>query len=157
MTAKLKANLKKLQDYAANLAAAKRSVVAVGLPAEKVGSIIYGDDSLSVIQIGAFAEYGQGNSPIRSFLRVPFAIKADDINEFIGKQFALVLEDGKSSDAALNTIGVFARNISVEAFNTDGYGTWPPNQPATVTAKGSSTTLIDTGTLRNSITWAVRS
>lgn len=157
MSAKLKANHKLLQDYAKNLEQAKRSVVAVGLPVEKVGGIIYGDENLSVAQVGAFHEYWHGFNPVRSFLRVPFAIKAGEVNEFIARQFAQVLESGKSADKALNTVGIFARNISVEAFETDGYGTWAPLQPETVAAKGSSAILIDTGILRNSITWVVRS
>ncbi|EAZ1917957.1 hypothetical protein BZD31_26045, partial [Salmonella enterica] len=57
---------------------------------------------------------------------------------------------------ALNLIGVVARNISVKAFDTAGYGSWPDITAATKKAKGSSAPLIDTGTLRGAITWEVR-
>ena len=155
MTSQLQQNLKQLEDYAANLAKAKRATVAVGLPKEKVGGKIYGDDGLSVIQIGAWHEYGEGNNPVRSFLRVPFQMKADEINDFVATQFSKVFK-GEKVEKLLGLVGAKARNISVGAFTSEGYGTWPALSSTTVSAKGSSTPLIDTGTLRNSITWAVR-
>lgn len=151
---KLQDNLKQLQDYAKNLEKAKRGYVAVGLPQEKVGDKIYGD-GLSVVQVGAMHEYGFGNNPVRSFLRIPMQLHADQINEFISEQFAKVFK-GESAEKALGLVGINARNISVDAFSTGGYGTWASISPATANAKGSSAPLIDTGTLRNSITYVVR-
>lgn len=151
---KLQNNLKKLQDYAKNLEKAKRAHVAVGLPIEKIGGEIYGD-GMTIAQVGAIHEYGFGNNPVRSFLRVPFSFKADEINDFIANQFSKVFE-GMSSEKALGLVGLKARNISVEAFSTDGFGSWEPIKRSTIKAKGSSKTLIDTGTLRNSISYVVR-
>jgi len=42
------------------------------------------------------------------------------------------------------------------AFLTRGYGEWLDITDATKEAKGSSQVLIDTGTLRNSISYVVR-
>lgn len=39
-----------------------------------------------------------------------------------------------------------------QAFATDGFGTWAPLSPATVTRKGSSRILVDTGGLLDSLT-----
>lgn len=147
-------NLKKLKQYASSLEQAKRKVVAVGLPSEEVGGKIYGDGT-SIIDIGAAHEYGQGQLPARSFLRLPFQLKKEELDDFIATQFAALLE-GKSIDKALGLIGIKAQNISVGAFRSGGYGKWPDIQDATKLAKGSSAILIDTGTLRNSITWVVR-
>lgn len=151
---RLQDNLKQLRQYEDSIKQAKRSVVAVGLPAEKVGDRIYGD-GLSVIRVGSWHEFGEGNNPVRSFLRVPFALKADELNEFTAMQFSRVFE-GENVEKALGLIGVKATNISREAFTTQGFGTWPANKPDTIREKGSSQPLIDTGTLRNSITWSVR-
>ncbi|WP_428613328.1 hypothetical protein [Pseudoalteromonas sp.] len=151
---KLQDNLKQLQDYAKNLEKAKRGYVAVGLPKEKVGDKIYGK-GMSIVQVGAIHEYGFGNSPTRSFLRIPMQLHADQINDFISEQFAKVFQ-GESAEKTLGLIGLNARNISVDSFSTDGYGTWESIKQATANAKGSSKTLIDTGTLRNSITYVVR-
>jgi hypothetical protein len=151
---KLEDNLKQLRGYAQGLEKAKRARVAVGLPKEKVGGEIYGD-GMTIVQVGAIHEYGEGSAPQRSFLRVPFQLKADEINDFVAKQFAKVF-DGQPVDKLLGLVGIKARNISVGAFTSQGYGTWPALDSSTVQAKGSSQPLIDTGTLRNSISYVVR-
>lgn len=148
-------DFKKMTDsYLASMEKAKRSAVKVGLPLEKVGSKIYGP-GITIIMVGAWHEYGFGNNPVRSFLRVPFNKKADEMNKFIANQFKKVCFDGLDVDKALNLIGVKATNISKDAFQTSGWGEWAPNTTETVRRKGSSKPLIDTGTLRNAITWQV--
>lgn len=154
MTAQLRNNLNQLQRYAAELKKAVASHVAVGLPAEKIGGKVYGGGA-TVAMIGAVHEYGYEDIPERSFLRVPFAMKKDELDSFIGNQFAKVLE-GRSADKALNLVGLKASEISKEAFKTAGFGTWPALKPETIAAKGSSAILMDTRVLNNSITWAVR-
>ena len=140
--------------YLKNLEKAKRGYVAVGLPAEEVGGTVY-DDGQTVAQVGAQHEYGAG-VPRRSFLRTPFDIKKDDLDKAIAKQFEDVFKRGKKAEQALGLIGTVAVNISKGAFTTRGYGEWPDITQATKDAKGSSQVLIDTGTLRNSITYVVR-
>jgi len=140
--------------YLKNLEKAKRGYVAVGLPAEEVGGTVY-DDGQTVAQVGAQHEYGAG-VPRRSFLRTPFTAKQDDLTAAIAKQFEDVFQRGKKAEQALGLIGTVAVNISKGAFTTRGYGEWPDITDDTKDAKGSSQVLIDTGTLRNSITYVVR-
>ena len=140
--------------YLANLEKAKRGYVAVGLPSEEVGGKVYGDGQ-TVATVGARHEYGAG-VPRRSFLRVPFTTKKDELTKAIAKQFADVFERGKSAEQALGLVGTVAVNISKGAFTTRGYGEWPDITQATKDAKGSSQVLIDTGILRGSITYVVR-
>jgi len=140
--------------YLKNLEKAKRGYVAVGLPADEVGGTVY-DDGQTVAQVGAQHEYGAG-VPRRSFLRTPFDIKKDDLDRAIAKQFEDVFNRGKKAEQALGLIGTGAVNVVKGAFLTRGYGEWPDITDDTKEAKGSSQVLIDTGTLRNSITYAVR-
>ena len=140
--------------YLKNLEKARSGFVAVGLPAEKIGGKVYGDGQ-AVATIGARHEYGAG-VPRRSFLRVPFTTKKDELTKVIAKQFADVFERGKSAEQALGLIGTVAVNISKGAFTSRGYGEWPDITQATKDAKGSSQVLIDTGILRGSITHVVR-
>ena len=146
--------LKNTTAYLKNLEKAKRGYVAVGLPAEEVGGTVY-DDGQTVAQVGAQHEYGAG-VPRRSFLRTPFDIKKDDLDKAIAKQFEDVFKRGKKAEQALGLIGTVAVNISKGAFTSRGYGEWPDISAATKEDKGSSQVLIDTGTLRNSITYVVR-
>jgi len=140
--------------YLKNLEKAKRGHVAVGLPSEEVGGTVYADGQ-TVAQVGAQHEYGAG-VPRRSFLRTPFDIKKDDLDKAIAKQFEDVFNRGKKAEQALGLIGTVAVNIVKGAFLTGGYGEWLDITDATKEAKGSSQVLIDTGTLRNSITYVVR-
>lgn len=147
--------LKRTQSLEDAMNKAKRKAVFVGLPSEKVGGEIYRDGQ-TIMSIGAVHEYGAGNNPKRSFLRTPFIMHKKKINEFIAKQFGLVADGKGDVDSALGLIGAYCRNIAVKAFNTKGYGQWPELEAETVRRKGSSKPLIDTGTLRNAITWVVR-
>jgi uncharacterized protein YeaC (DUF1315 family) len=66
-----------------------------------------------------------------------------------------IAETSQTVNDALGIVGAKATNISKEAFVTQGYGKWPDITEETKEQKRSSQTLIDTGTLRNSITWEV--
>jgi hypothetical protein len=140
--------------YLKNLEKAKRGYVAVGLPSEEVGGTVY-DNGQTVAQVGAQHEYGAG-VPRRSFLRTPFAVKKDDMDKAVAKQFKDVFERGKTAEKALGMIGTVAVNIVKGAFLTGGYGEWPDITDATKAAKGSTRILVDNKTLSGSITYVVR-
>jgi len=140
--------------YLKNVEKAKHGYVAVGLPSEEVGGTVY-EGGQTVAQVGAQHEYGAG-VPRRSFLRTPFAVKKDDMDKAIAKQLEDVFKRGKKAEQALGLIGTVAVNIVKGAFLTRGYGEWLDITDATKEAKGSSQVLIDTGTLRNSISYVVR-
>lgn len=152
--------LKLAQKQLASMERAMNAVVKVGLPeSEAATSKAYlsdGDKSApTVLEVGIWHEYGTQFVPMRSFLRAPFLTKEADIRKTIDGQFHLVLEKGLDIEVALGRVGLAARNISVGAFKTQGYGEWPDIKQSTKDAKGSSGILIDTGLLRNSITWVV--
>lgn len=151
---KPEAFLKKTSAYLRNLEDAKRLSVAVGLPLEKVGGEAY-EDGISIIEVGASHEYGAG-VPMRSFLRMPFDVERKKMTGTIESQFKKVLIDGKSARSALGIIGVQARNVVIDAFKTGGFGQWKDITQTTKDLKGSSKILIDTGILRNAITWVVK-
>jgi hypothetical protein len=139
---------------------AKNAVVKVGLPGgEASTSKAYKSDGQAsaptVLEVGIWHEYGTQFVPMRSFLRAPFIEKQSDIKKLIDDQFKLVLEKGLDVEIALGRVGVGAVNISKGAFKSQGYGQWPDIKQSTRDAKGSSGILIDTGLLRNSITWVV--
>ncbi len=67
--------------------------------------------------MGAQHEYGAG-VPRRSFLRTPFAVKKDDMDKAIAKQFEDVFKRGKKAEQALGLIGTVAVNIVKGAFLT---------------------------------------
>jgi hypothetical protein len=70
---------------------------------------------------------------------------------FAAKQAA----DNGDTTAALEDVGTYASG-KVKAWFTDAKNGWAPNAPSTIKRKGSAQPLIDTGTLRDSITFVVR-
>lgn len=167
---------------------AKNAVVKVGLPAgETATSKAYKSDGQesapTVLEVGIWHEYGTKTVPMRSFLRGPMKEKEAELKKVLNQQFALVLEKGLDVEIALGRVGLTARNISVGAFKTQGYGEWPALSSITIelrraggarngkdvgnaakavgsafwkeASSGKAKPLIDTGLLRNSITWVV--
>jgi len=147
--------LKKTTAYLENLKRAKKINVVVGLTKEKASSLVY-PSGRSVVEVGTFHELGTENIPQRSFLRVPFALKKNDIQKILVKLFNGVAESGKDVVIQMEKAGVFLQNISKSAFTNKGFGTWPDIKEQTKKQKGSSGILIDKGLLRNSITYEVR-
>jgi len=145
--------LQKSLDYAAELKKMKAKGVKVGITKETASSRVYGN-GWTVLQNGIAHEFGYG-VPERSFIRLPFRLKRAEIQKAIDAEFNRILEGKSDSEKSLNRIGITARNISVMAFRTQGYGNWPALDEATIAAKGSDKPLIDKGILRNAITWEV--
>lgn len=141
------AQLKKMQEM-------KTKYVAVGVLASEATGRIY-ENGVNVLQVAAIHEYGLGPSPERSFLRAPQELRQKELKNFINIQLEKVL-DGRSVSQGLGLIGVYAVNLSQQAFDTSGFGSWPALSSSTINSKGSSKPLIDTGTLKNSVTWEIR-
>ena len=143
---------KKIQAQINNIEKLKTMSVKVGIISS--GSGVY-ENGENVVDVGIKHEYGTKDIPRRSFLRTPFFIKKNELSKFINKQFNKVIDQGMPAETALELIGVKAQSISQEAFANNGYGQWQSLSPKTIEKKGSSQPLIDTGTLRNSITYQV--
>lgn len=142
-----------LEAYLANLEKAKKGGVKVGLPQEEASGKAY-ESGESVIEIGARHEFGEG-VPRRSWLRNTFEVKGDEMQDLIAGKFEEVFEDGLDAGKALGQIGAIATNFVKEAFTTGGFGDWQDISETTKELKNSSQILIDSGTLRASISWVV--
>ena len=90
--------------------------------------------------------------PERSYLRAWFDENVDALQATIERLIGQVVEGKISGRAALETIGGYVAT-HVQAYMVDLKT--PPNAPSTIRRKGSSNPLIDTGQLKDSITWKV--
>ena len=75
------------------------------------------------------------------------------INQIVGDSARGFTEAVKEGDPLrfLTVVGINAEKWIGLAFDTRGFGSWAPNAPATIEAKGSDTPNIDTGQLRRSV------
>lgn len=108
-------------------------------------------DGISLPELAAIHEYGLG-VPARPFLG-PFAEKSrESVTRRIGEAIANGLVKGGDALAGIRILGEWCVGQIKAAIAA---GIPQPNAPSTVARKGSSKPLIDTGQLRNSITYKV--
>lgn len=119
--------------------AARDRDVKVGVQAEAGGELV---------SVATYNEYGTTTIPARSFIRTAIDENAAEIGKAAAELGGRVLDAEMSKEQALGQLGLVAQRKIVEKITSN---VPPPNAPATVKAKGSSATLIDSGQLRQSI------
>lgn len=138
---------RKLMDIQRKLSQQKE--VAIGLPASTGNA----PDGTPIVQIGYWNEFGTKYIPERSFLRVPLRANQDEIAAIFRRLMQSVIAGELTLPQALDQIGAKGASISQEAISA---GIDPPNAQSTIRRKKSSKPLIDTGAMRQAITWVVR-
>lgn len=128
----------------------KNSGVLIGLPA---GTGSY-EDGAPIAVIAAVQEFGSadGRVPERSFLRVPLRQNAEAFQAIWRAQVPKVVDGDMTMHQVMSQLGARAVAVSQEAISE---GIAPENAESTKARKGSSKPLIDTGALRQSITFIV--
>lgn len=107
-------------------------------------------------EVGSFHEYGSGNNPQRSFLRVPISELLDKQLESSGALDEDVLKEALASGSFvpyMKKVAAVAEKIVLGAFDSSGYGKWLESN---MKYKKNSQTLVETTQLRNSISTEVK-
>lgn len=121
----------------------------------KVGIIDAGkhtDSNLTVATVGFYNEFGTSTIPERSFMRSTTKEKKKEIISLQKKLLKKIQAGEMKTEQALGLLGSFVSGlISKKIVDIKK----PENSPATIKKKKSSNPLIDTGQLKNSITWKV--
>lgn len=111
-----------------------------------------GAAAATVLDVGWWNEMGLG-VPERSFIRAWFDETKPENLSLAYAMLKRILDGSISVDDALNQMGaLFAGRIQQRI----AQGVPPPNAPATIAIKGSSTPLIDSGQMRQAVTWKVQ-
>ncbi|CUR48490.1 hypothetical protein [Alloalcanivorax xenomutans] len=90
--------------------------------------------------------------PERSFLRVPLRSKQKEIAKAFRHLLPKVIDGQISELTMLHQIGAYGASVCQEAISA---GIDPANAQSTIDRKGSSTPLVDDGTMRQSITYVI--
>lgn len=98
--------------------------------------------------------------PSRSFLQMPLERRQDlrrKLQEKIGDEDDALyyLEKTGDSESIAILLGAAAVEQIMEAFESGGWGQWEPNSGITSSQKGSALPLVDTGNLKQHITYEV--
>ncbi len=113
-----------------------------------------GEDG-EVAEIAAFNEFGTETIPARPFLRLAIDTNKSQIGKAFDEAFNSIVDRKATAIQAANRLGLFGVSIVKKQITTST--TWAePNAPATIDRKGSSTPLVDTAQMLNSVTYVVR-
>lgn len=107
------------------------------------------DGNVTLAEVGYYQEYGTRDIPARPWLSE--GVQRADPAKLL-KQIAVDVVNGRPADQALQRAGVAAVGAIQEGFTAT---TWTPNATSTIRAKGSSQPLIDTGRLRQSVSYKI--
>lgn len=123
-------------------------------PYVKVGVIGDGANAM----IATIHEYGapEAGIPERSFIRRTFANSEviEQKRKMAAQMMKRILAGKMEVGQALGLLGAYGAN-AVKRTIDEGTGVPPPLKAATIARKGSSRPLVDTGQMRNAITWQV--
>ena len=111
-------------------------------------------DGLNNATLGLIQMFGSftKNIPPRDFLFMPIQMHSKEILSGLKRasfRAAMIAGDFRK---VYKLLGILAENYVQAAFETGGFGQWPPLSPATIARKKSDQILIDTGQLRRAIT-----
>ena len=110
------------------------------------------DNGVDMCDVAAWNELGTAHSPARPFMRQSVDNHEGEINEFLqSKKRDLV--SGASAEQVLKEIGIFQKNLMQNEITS---GNFAPNAPATIRKKKSSTPLVDTGRMRQSVNYQIK-
>ncbi len=129
--------------------------VAVGFQGPE-GGAIHPDSELDNVGIAVILEFGAPGAgiPERSLIRATFDARVNDWVRAATKIAESVYSTTPETPGrALGILGELAVSDYRKAITQ---GIPPPLQAATIARKGSSTSWLNTGTLRGALTWTVR-
>jgi len=110
------------------------------------------DNGTDIADIAMWNEVGTVHIPPRPFMR-----NSVDSNEGVIKgnclKVAEAVVNGMSAEQALDILGNMQKGLIQDSIESGGY---TPNAPSTIRKKGSSTPLIDTGLMRQSVNYVVQ-
>ena len=151
---------KRLQALSKQLAANDVHVRVGVLDDGKQGSADRGGITNGMLAVAM--EFGTATIPARSWIGRTFDQKRDEVQADMARLLGHIVDGKVSVDKALNVLGA-KYSATVKNTVTQGEQIPPPNAPSTLarklakTARGSAgavRTLIDTGRLIGSVTWA---
>jgi len=130
-------------------------VVAVGFPRGKTPGLVISKAIWNEFGTRGGASGGGWGGPIpeRPFLRNAMRDNQRKYARFSASKARDLVEGKITLEGVLKQLGVLAQGDvqhEITALRE------PPNSPVTIAAKGSSNPLIDTGEMRQSVTWQIR-
>lgn len=150
----IKADVKGLEDLMRSIKGAEKWRVRVGILGSKAAAQHDSKSGLTNSEIGTFHEFGTSKMPARSFLYQPLSEKLSE-TDWRKEAWKDYFVKFKPQDF-YKYLTTMALTIVQGAFDTGGYEHWKPLTASTLRRqRGTNKILMDTRTLRDSITTKV--
>ncbi|HEV7258939.1 MAG TPA: hypothetical protein VGN82_14255 [Bosea sp. (in: a-proteobacteria)] len=147
---KTKVTLRRRGNLANHIAKIEKGVK--GPKAVKVG-FPKGKADADVVSIAIWNHLGTSRGiPPRPFITIAMYKSRREIRAALRKIAKGTVENGTPIAAQLPKLGAYGAGKIQDQIAAN---TPPPNAPSTIRQKGSSRTLIDTGRMRQSVTWEI--
>ena len=135
-----------------NLKALKNTEITVGIQGQEA-RLQDPDSDASLADIAVYNHFGTKHIPERPFLQLALDNnKAEILKRFKGSM-RLITEGKVTAPTQLDRLGAYLVALVQQEISSN---IQPANAPSTIRRKGSSRTLIDTGRLRQSVTYEIR-
>lgn len=144
----LKVNDKKWQELKRKIPSIKNAAVTVGIQSD-AGS---DDDGAPLASKAFWNELGTESIPERPFMRDTFDEQKGKWGRTADIAISAILTGRFNPERAFGVLGQMAEDDIKAAITS---GDWVPNAASTVSQKGSSQPLIDTGAMRQAIRYEV--
>ena len=116
------------------------------------GKETHEESGADIADIAMWNEVGTSRSPARPFMRNSVDNNADKINAMCKAQLNKIATGSSTAQDVLNALGVMQKGlIQSEIVN----GTFVPNAPSTIKRKKSDKPLINTGRMRQSVSYVI--
>lgn len=127
--------------------------VRVGLKRGKKGKRHNGMPSKAdLVEIALYNELGTSTIPARPFFAQTVQVHEEEIREAAVSEAAKVLRGNEKAQQAFREIGT---DVQKKVQKRIDEGQFVPNAPSTIKRKGHDHPLIDTGTMRDSISYTI--
>ena len=127
--------------------------VRVGLKRGKKGKRHNGMPSKAdLVEIALYNELGTSTIPARPFFAQTVQVHEEEIREAAVSEAAKVLRGNEKAQQAFREIGP---DVQKKVQKRIDEGQFVPNAPSTIKRKGHDHPLIDTGTMRDSISYTI--
>jgi hypothetical protein len=114
--------------------------------------MVKGQTPAELIKIAGYQEFGTRSIPSRPFMRIASKRYKDALKTRLRDEAKAVMRGQKNTRTGLTALGQWYRDRIKSVINS---GVRPANKPATIKAKGHAKTLIDDGSMRDSVTFKV--
>lgn len=110
------------------------------------------DSGADMADVAMWNEFGTETIPARPFMRDSVDAHIGEIANFMDTMLEKIIFDGMDAKEVLEQIGIFQKGLMQKELSR---GNFKPNAPATIAKKGSAQPLIDTGRMRQSISYEI--